>query len=159
MDVRNAFVNGDLIEEQSHYDYSLFTKKAGNNIVITLRKYALEQISDSGLSGTKSAGTPLEMNQKLASVEYDSCFNIDIPHSDEALKNPGVYQRQVGRLLYLTMARPDISFVVHVLSQYMNCPKSCHMEATLRVVRHIKEAPGLGLLMPAELSSKLRCLL
>ncbi|XP_075095179.1 secreted RxLR effector protein 161-like [Nicotiana tabacum] len=46
------------------------------------------------------------------------------------------------------MTKPDIAFVVQVLSQYMHCPKVSHMEATLRVVRYIKEAPGLGLIMP-----------
>ncbi|XP_075112053.1 uncharacterized protein LOC142182060 [Nicotiana tabacum] len=136
---------------QSHYDYSLFTKKAGNDI----RKYALELISESGLSGAKPTGTPLELNQKLASIEYDSCFNTNNAHLDEALKNPGVYQTLVGRLLYLIMTRLDIVFVVQVLNQFIHCPKNSHMEAALRVVRYIKEAPSLGLLMPEESLNKL----
>ncbi|XP_019223652.1 PREDICTED: uncharacterized protein LOC109205399 [Nicotiana attenuata] len=53
------------------------------------------------------------------------------------------------------MTRPDIAFAVQVLSQYMQCPKVSHMEAALRVVRCIKQAPGLGLLMPAESTDKL----
>ncbi|XP_019236312.1 PREDICTED: uncharacterized protein LOC109216593 [Nicotiana attenuata] len=118
------------------------------------RKYALELISESGLSGAKLAGTPLELNQNLTPTEYDSCFNTNSAHLDEALKNPGIYQRLVGRLLYLTMTRPDIAFVVQVLSQFMHCPKNSHIKATLRVVRYITEALGLGLLMPAESSSK-----
>ncbi|XP_018622755.1 secreted RxLR effector protein 161-like [Nicotiana tabacum] len=48
------------------------------------------------------------------------------------------------------MTRPDIAFVVQVLSQYMDAPKLSHMEAALRVVRHIKVALGLGLFMPAK---------
>uniref|UniRef100_A0A1S3ZTW4 Uncharacterized mitochondrial protein AtMg00810-like n=1 Tax=Nicotiana tabacum TaxID=4097 RepID=A0A1S3ZTW4_TOBAC len=119
------------------------------------KKYALELIFESGLIGTKPAGTPLELNRKLTSAEYDSCFNNNNAHLDEALKNPGVYQRLVGRLLYFTMTRPDIVFVVQVLSQFMHYPKNSHIEASLRVIRYIKEAPGLGLLMPAESSNKL----
>ncbi|XP_049348897.1 secreted RxLR effector protein 161-like [Solanum verrucosum] len=53
------------------------------------------------------------------------------------------------------MTRPDLAFPVQVLSQYMHCPKESHMEAALRVVRYIKEALGLGLLMPAEDSNQL----
>ncbi|XP_055825324.1 secreted RxLR effector protein 161-like [Solanum dulcamara] len=53
------------------------------------------------------------------------------------------------------MTRPDLAFSVQVLSQFMHCPKESHMEAALRVVRYIKEAPGLGLLMPAEDTNKL----
>nr|XP_019068994.1 uncharacterized protein LOC109120080 [Solanum lycopersicum] len=47
------------------------------------------------------------------------------------------------------MTRPDIAFVVQVLSQYMHSPKSSHMEAALRVVKYIKGTAGLGLFMPS----------
>lgn len=52
------------------------------------------------------------------------------------------------------MTRPDIAFAVQVLSKHMHYPKVSHMEVSLRVVRYIKEAPGLGLLMPAESTDK-----
>ncbi|XP_019242524.1 PREDICTED: uncharacterized protein LOC109232535 [Nicotiana attenuata] len=126
-----------------------------HGILMCQRKYALELISESGLSGAKPAGTHLELNQKLTTTEFDKCFNTKNTNSDEVLKNPGTYQRLVGRLLYLTMTRPDIAFVVQVVSQCMHSPKVSHMEAALRVVTYLKQAPGLGLLMPEESSSKL----
>ncbi|XP_019227724.1 PREDICTED: uncharacterized protein LOC109209012 [Nicotiana attenuata] len=52
-----------------------------------------------------------------------------------------------GSLLYLTITRPDISFAVQTLSQFMQKPKQSHMEAELRVVRYIKGAPGMRLLI------------
>ncbi|WMV33926.1 hypothetical protein MTR67_027311, partial [Solanum verrucosum] len=45
---------------------------------------------------------------------------------------------------------PDLAFTVQVLSQFTHCLKQSHLEATLRVVRYIKEAPGSRLLMPAD---------
>ncbi|XP_075092389.1 uncharacterized protein LOC142172624 [Nicotiana tabacum] len=42
-----------------------------------------------------------------------------------------------------------------VLSQFMHYPKNSHKETSLRVVQYINEAPALGLMMPAESSSKL----
>nr|XP_016463511.1 PREDICTED: uncharacterized mitochondrial protein AtMg00810-like [Nicotiana tabacum] len=45
------------------------------------------------------------------------------------------------------MTRHDIAYVVQVLSQFMHKPKRSHMNATLRVIRYVKNAPGLGLLM------------
>nr|XP_016465213.1 PREDICTED: uncharacterized mitochondrial protein AtMg00810-like [Nicotiana tabacum] len=42
----------------------------------------------------------------------------------------------------------DIAFEVHVLCQYMHSPKVSHIEATLRVLRYIKQALGLGLIIP-----------
>lgn len=72
------------------------------------------------------------------------------------LNDPTTYQRLVGRVLYLTMTRSDIAFVVQVLSQYMHYPKKSHMEVALRVVRYIKSTPGLGLLMPAKRTNELQ---
>ena len=43
----------------------------------------------------------------------------------------GRYQRLVGRLIYLAHTRPDISFVVSVVSQFMNLPLEEHMEVVL----------------------------
>ncbi|XP_059281117.1 secreted RxLR effector protein 161-like [Lycium ferocissimum] len=74
---------------------------------------------------------------------------------DKVLGDPRPYQRLVGRLLYLTMTRPDLAFAVQVLSQYMHTPKQSHWEAALRVVKYIKEAPGLGLLMPSGTTNEL----
>ncbi|WMV36798.1 hypothetical protein MTR67_030183 [Solanum verrucosum] len=54
------------------------------------------------------------------------------------------------------MTMPDISYDIHTLSQFMHCPKKSHMEFVLRVVRYIKNAPGLGVLMSSRKSSKLR---
>ncbi|XP_055822247.1 secreted RxLR effector protein 161-like [Solanum dulcamara] len=45
---------------------------------------------------------------------------------------------------------------LQVLSQYMHCPKESHMEAALRVVRYIKEAPGIGVLMPTKDTNQLQ---
>ncbi|XP_015169405.1 uncharacterized mitochondrial protein AtMg00810-like [Solanum tuberosum] len=53
------------------------------------------------------------------------------------------------------MTRIDIAYVVQVLSQFMHSPKQSHMEVALRVVKYIKNTPGLGLLMPSNSSGKL----
>ena len=44
----------------------------------------------------------------------------------EFMTNPVSYQRLVGKLNYLTITRPDISFVVNVVSQFMSAPRSTH---------------------------------
>ncbi|XP_055801819.1 uncharacterized mitochondrial protein AtMg00240-like [Solanum dulcamara] len=102
------------------------------------------------LGGAKPVGTPLEQNKKLTSVKYDEHISPESSADDQILQQPKRYQRLMGRLLYLTMTRPDIAFPVQVLSQYMHNPKESHMESALRVIRYLKKAPGLGLLMPSE---------
>ncbi|XP_055833665.1 uncharacterized mitochondrial protein AtMg00810-like [Solanum dulcamara] len=87
----------------------------------------------------------LDHNQKLTTVEFD--HHISPTYADSVLGDPTSYQKLIGRLLYLTKTRSDIAFVVQSLSQFMHSTKKSHLEATLRLVRYVKHAPGLGILM------------
>ncbi|KAL0285625.1 UNVERIFIED_CONTAM: hypothetical protein Scaly_2813300 [Sesamum calycinum] len=42
--------------------------------------------------------------------------------------------------------RPDISFAVGLVSQFMDKPRSVHWEVALRILKYIKASPGKGLL-------------
>ncbi|XP_015072475.1 uncharacterized protein LOC107016555 [Solanum pennellii] len=75
--------------------------------------------------------------------------------NDEFLKDPTSYQKLNGKLLYLTMTRPDIAYAIQNLRQFMHSPKKSHMEAALRVVRYLKNAPGLGIILSSEISHAL----
>nr|XP_016497999.1 PREDICTED: uncharacterized mitochondrial protein AtMg00810-like [Nicotiana tabacum] len=72
--------------------------------------------------------------------EYDLKF-------PKVLFETGSYWKLIGKLLYLTITRPDIYFAVQVLSQFMQHPKESHMEVALRVVKYIKGSPRLGILL------------
>lgn len=74
------------------------------------RKYCLELLSDSGLTGCKPARTPLDPTSRLHVDDGPLLFDV------------GAYRHVVGWLLYLTMTRPDISFVTQQLSQLMLSP-------------------------------------
>ncbi|XP_043816944.1 secreted RxLR effector protein 161-like [Manihot esculenta] len=52
----------------------------------------------------------------------------------------------VGKFNYLTITRPDISFAVSVVSQFLQTPYSSHWDAVICILRYIKGAPGQGLL-------------
>ncbi|XP_047263743.1 secreted RxLR effector protein 161-like [Capsicum annuum] len=87
------------------------------------------------------------MNQKLTTVKYDTHVGKE---DDPELQDVLGYQQLVGKLLYLTITRPDICFSVEVLSQFMQRPKKSHMDVALRVVRYLKGAPGLGIFFKAQ---------
>ncbi|KAK6784796.1 hypothetical protein RDI58_018251 [Solanum bulbocastanum] len=125
------------------------------DILMNQRKYALGLVSELGLAGCMPSSTPLEFNHKLTSTMFDECTGNKDSVEDTPLDDCGKYQRLIERLLYLTMTRPDIAFVVQVLSQYMHSPKLSHMEATLRVVRYIKGTTGLGLFMSSNKENEL----
>ncbi|XP_060170856.1 uncharacterized mitochondrial protein AtMg00810-like [Lycium barbarum] len=127
--------------------------RSSDGIVISQCKYALELIFEMGLSAAKPVQAPLDANLRLSSVGYDEFVSeSNNTTADKPLQNVGKYQRLVGRLLYLIMTRVDITFIVQTFSQYMHAPKESHMEAALRVVRYIRSAPGLGLLMPSQIA-------
>lgn len=107
-----------------------------------------------GLTGAKPVQTPIEQNVKFTSKEFDDKAEIIDPNG-ELFEEPEKYRRLIGKLLYLTMTRLDISYAVQTLSQFLNAPKKSHFEAVVRLVRYIKKAPGQGLLMSASSEEKL----
>ena len=68
------------------------------------RKYVLHILEETGMLNCKPIDTPMDPNVKL------------VPRQGEPLRDPGIYQRLEGRLNYLTITRPDISFHVSVVS-------------------------------------------
>uniref|UniRef100_A0A3Q7FNF9 GAG-pre-integrase domain-containing protein n=1 Tax=Solanum lycopersicum TaxID=4081 RepID=A0A3Q7FNF9_SOLLC len=123
--------------------------RSEQGIVMNQRKYALELISETGLSGARPSLTPLETNMKLTSADYMQDVH------DELFTDINKYQRLIGKLLYLTNIRPDIAFSVQCLSQFMQKPTLSHWNATLKVVKYVKTAPGLGILMSSDKQAQL----
>ena len=64
----------------------------------------------------KPVDTPMDPNVKL------------VPSQGELLRDPGKYRRLVGKLNYLTITRPDISFLVSVVSQFLQSPCDSHWD-------------------------------
>lgn len=83
--------------------------RSHRGIMMNQRKYSLELISEMGLNAANPSWTPLDCNKKLTTTELDEVVGSS---NDELLEDKGQYQRLIGKLLYLTLTRLDIAFVV-----------------------------------------------
>uniref|UniRef100_A0A3Q7H9C8 Reverse transcriptase Ty1/copia-type domain-containing protein n=1 Tax=Solanum lycopersicum TaxID=4081 RepID=A0A3Q7H9C8_SOLLC len=117
-DLHSQFKVKDLGELK--YFLRIEILRSQHGILMNQRKYALELISDVGLAGSKPVHTPLEPNVKLTSVEHDKCTGAK---DDPLFEDMSRYQKLIGKLIYLTITRPNICFAVQLLSQLMQHPK------------------------------------
>ncbi|XP_019095479.1 PREDICTED: uncharacterized protein LOC109130427 [Camelina sativa] len=129
------------------YFLGLEISRGSDGFFLTQRKYALDIVADTGDFGSRPVHTPVEQNHHLATDD------------GPLLSNPKSYRRLVGRLLYLLHTRPELSYSVHVLAQFMQEPREAHMEAAMRVVRYLSGSPGHGILLKSssDLSIEVYC--
>ena len=66
------------------------------------------------------------------------------------MSNPSLYSRLVDSLVYLTVTRPDISYAIHQVSQYLSAPRSTHYAVVLRILRYLKGTLFHGLFYYAQ---------
>ncbi|RVX16933.1 Retrovirus-related Pol polyprotein from transposon RE1 [Vitis vinifera] len=94
----------------------------------------LDLLQETGMSGCQPVNTPIKKCLKL-------CVEPNQVSTDK-----GRYQRLVGRLMYLAHTRPDLAYAWSVVSQYMHNPGEQHMNAVMRILRYLKNAPRTGIL-------------
>ena len=127
-----------LIKDFGILKYFLGIEIVETNVGICMiqRKYCLELIHSFGMLWCKPVATPMDLNLVVSEHGINS--------NDELIANVTEYQKLIGKLIYLTITRPDISYSVQVLSQFMHRPCKIHLDIAFRLLRYLKNSPGKG---------------
>ena len=111
-------------------------------ITLYQRNYTLDLLENCGVLGAKPISTPMDYMVKLNK------------ESGTPFPNFSTYRRLVRKLVCLANTRPDMSYDMGKLSQFLDCPTNTHYQAAARVLRYFKYAPASGLFFSS--SSDLR---
>jgi hypothetical protein len=138
--LRQEFVVKDL--GPLHFFLGIEVARCSQGLTLTQRQYALDLLQRSGMLKCKAVDTPMSATVKL--------FPNDSPSlgDDDAT----TYRSVVGGLQYLTLTRPDLSFAINRVCQYLHSPTEGHWSAVKRILRFVHGTLGHGLLLRPSLS-------
>ncbi|XP_021596650.1 uncharacterized mitochondrial protein AtMg00810-like [Manihot esculenta] len=127
------------IKDLGHLKYFLGLEiaRSASGTLISQRKFISDVLGDTGMLHAKNTSIPLPKGLNLN------------PSTGDLLSEPDKYRRLIGRLLYINITRPDISFAVHYLSQFISNPRKSHWDAACHVLRYLKTYLAKGLYFSA----------
>jgi histone deacetylase 1/2 len=132
-DLKKDFALKDLGD--LHYFLGIEVTKCKDGILLTQEKYAHDLLTRVGMTKCKSSSTPLSASEKLSRHEGEALSAEDSTR----------YRSIVGALQYLTLTRPDLSYAVNKVCQFLHAPTTLHWTAVKRIMRYVKHSVGLGL--------------
>jgi hypothetical protein len=114
------------------YFFGVEVQQSCEGIHLCQMKYAGEILERFGMGGWNPVKNPIVPDTKL------------IKDGGEDSENSTLFKQIIDSLMYLSVTRPDIAFVVCMLSKFMTDPKTSYMTAAKRVLRYVKGTTNLG---------------
>jgi Reverse transcriptase (RNA-dependent DNA polymerase) len=112
-------------------------------LLLSQTKYLTEILNRTHMQDAKPSPTPMASNSTL--------FNKD----SAPFEDPRLYRSIVGALQYATITRPDLSFAVNKVSQFMQAPTINHWSAVKRILCYIRGSLTHGLTVYKDSTSSL----
>nr|GEZ34471.1 hypothetical protein [Tanacetum cinerariifolium] len=158
MDVKSAFLYGTIDEEvyaenlkplcikkfqmsamgELNFFLGLQVLQKEDGIFLSQDKYVGDILKKFGYSEVRSSNTPMDKENPWGKDGTEKDVDIYL------------YRSMIGSLMYLTLARPDIMFVVCACARHQVTPKECHLHAVKRIFRYLKGHLKLRLWYPKE---------
>ena len=108
-------------------------------------KYIVDLLHQAQMFDCKHASTLMSTSSSLSL--YDG----------EPLLEPSLNHNIVGALQYCTITRPDISFSVNNVCQFMHSPTTTHWQAVKRILRYLKSTIYHGISLQPSTDLSLTC--
>ena len=105
-----------------HYFLGLQVLQSKEGITLSQSKYACDLLRHFHMEDCKSTPSPFQFGVKLS-------ITCTTPEVDATL-----YHQLVGKLLYLTHTRLDLSFVVGLVARFMHQPHESHWKTAKRIL-------------------------
>ncbi|XP_074292135.1 uncharacterized protein LOC141618988 [Silene latifolia] len=129
LDVKNAFLHGDLAETVYMHQPPGFVDKSAPSH----EKYAESILSRASMTSCNPTTTPVDVGSKLDAT------------AGPRISDPSLYRSLAGALQYLTITRPDIAYAVHQVCLFMHAPREPHLHFLKRLLRYVKGTLAYGL--------------
>jgi histone deacetylase 1/2 len=126
-----------------HFFLGIEVHNQGSGLLMSQRKYASELLQRAGMLKCTPVSTPMASSDKLSATDGT------LLSTDDSTR----YRSIVGGLQYLTMTRPDLSFAVNKVCQYLHAPRCTHWSAVKRILRYVKATLSHGLLLQPSTTS------
>lgn len=107
------------------------------SMLLTQTKYIHDLLNCAGMLNCSSMTTPMVANVKLSK------------HGTDKVADPTQYRSVVGALQYITLTRPELSYCVNKVCQFLSQPLETHWRAVKRILRYLSGTPSHGLLLQA----------
>nr|GEV31400.1 retrovirus-related Pol polyprotein from transposon TNT 1-94 [Tanacetum cinerariifolium] len=144
MDVKTAFLNGELKEEittkikmsmmgKMSFFLGLQIFQSPRGIFINQLKYASEIVKKFGMLSSDFVDTPLVEKSKLDEDLQGKPFDATLYHG------------MIGYLMYLTSSRPDLTYAVCLCVWYQEKPTEKYLNVVKRIFRYLKGTINMGL--------------
>ncbi|GLT71533.1 hypothetical protein SLA2020_435440 [Shorea laevis] len=115
-----------------------------DGLLLSQQRYITDLLHKTNMDKAKPISSPMSTTAQLSQFHGDS------------FHDPHLYRSVVGSLQYLSLTRPDVSFAVNKVCQFMHKPTVHHWSAVKRILRYLQQTASLGLLIRKASSSCLQ---